>query len=183
MINGQYKRGVSQSLLKCLNDQQMMYVLLEVHKGCCGHHLVEKLLAQKVVRAGYYWPTLIKDAMEYVKKCDKYQQHSNLHQAPPHEFVSIIPTQPFAKWGLDLLGPFPQGFVQVNGQAETANKVILNWLKKRLDEHLGSWADEGSLLALKSGNRAIEILDLSSGFSNHLVFGKEFRADTPDLHL
>ncbi|XP_072057736.1 uncharacterized protein [Arachis hypogaea] len=31
---------------------------------------------------------------------------------------------------------------QANGQAEAANKVILNRLKKRLDEHLGSWADE-----------------------------------------
>ncbi|XP_015957282.1 uncharacterized protein LOC107481513 [Arachis duranensis] len=104
---------VSQSLLKCLNDQQTIYVLPKVHESYFGHHLVEKLLAQKVVRAGYYWPTLIKDAMKYVKKCDRCQQHSNLHQAPPHEFVSIIPTRPFAKWGLDLLGPFPQGFGQV----------------------------------------------------------------------
>ncbi|XP_057746723.1 uncharacterized protein LOC130965994 [Arachis stenosperma] len=30
----------------------------------------------------------------------------------------------------------------VNGQAETANKVILNGLKKRLDEHLDFWAEE-----------------------------------------
>ncbi|XP_016195258.1 uncharacterized protein LOC107636250 [Arachis ipaensis] len=31
---------------------------------------------------------------------------------------------------------------QANGKVEAANKVIFNGLKKRLDEHVGSWADD-----------------------------------------
>ncbi|XP_016173308.1 uncharacterized protein LOC107615790 [Arachis ipaensis] len=31
---------------------------------------------------------------------------------------------------------------QVNGQDEAANKLILNGLRKRLDEHMDPWADE-----------------------------------------
>ena len=33
---------------------------------------------------------------------------------------------------------YPQG----NGQAETVNKVIVNWLKKRLDDAKGKWVEE-----------------------------------------
>ncbi|XP_072067067.1 uncharacterized protein [Arachis hypogaea] len=119
-----------------------MYMLQKVHEGCRRHHLGEKSLAQKVIQAGFYWLTLMKDTMEYVKKCDKCQQHGNFHQTPPHELVSVIPTRPFAKWDLDLLGPFSQEPGQKNRQVEAANKVILNVLKKRFNEHLDSWADE-----------------------------------------
>ncbi|RTK47865.1 hypothetical protein DRJ72_14630, partial [Enterococcus faecalis] len=32
---------------------------------------------------------------------------------PPEELISVTSPWPFAKWGLDLLGPFPQGSGQV----------------------------------------------------------------------
>ncbi|XP_025703896.1 uncharacterized protein [Arachis hypogaea] len=34
-----FKKGLSQPLLKCLHPDQTEYVLKEVHKGCCGHHI------------------------------------------------------------------------------------------------------------------------------------------------
>ena len=41
------------------------------------------------------------------------QKHANFHKAPPEDLISITAPWPFAKWGLDLLGPFPQGPGQV----------------------------------------------------------------------
>ena len=41
------------------------------------------------------------------------QKHANFHKAPPEDLISITTPWPFAKWGLDLLGPFPQGPGQV----------------------------------------------------------------------
>ncbi|XP_016195198.1 uncharacterized protein LOC107636188 [Arachis ipaensis] len=64
VIAGQlYKRGFSQPLLKCVEPGNTKYILCEVHEGCCGHHIEGKTLAQKVIRAGYFWPTVIWDSM------------------------------------------------------------------------------------------------------------------------
>ncbi|XP_016205112.1 uncharacterized protein LOC107645570 [Arachis ipaensis] len=172
-----FKKGLSQPLLKCLHPDQTDYVLREVHEGCCGHHIEGKALARKLIRAGYYWPTMMNDSRGFVKKCTKCQQNANFHKAPASELSLLTSTRPFTQWGVDLLGPFPVGPGQVkylivaidyytkwieakslasisssncrkfmwrqkNGQVESANKVILLGLKKRLDSKKGVWADE-----------------------------------------
>jgi len=43
-----------------------MYVLRKIHEGICGNHLGPRSLMGKVVRAGYFWPTMQKDAIEVV---------------------------------------------------------------------------------------------------------------------
>ena len=73
-----YKRGFSQPYLRCLSLDEANYVLREVHKGACGNHSGARSLIHKVVRAGYYWPTIQADAKAYVKVCDQCQQFSNI---------------------------------------------------------------------------------------------------------
>ncbi|XP_057738168.1 uncharacterized protein LOC130955344 [Arachis stenosperma] len=63
IVQGQlFKRGLNQSLLKCLHPDQTDYVLSEVHEGCCGYHIGRRALAQKLVRAGYYRPSMMADS-------------------------------------------------------------------------------------------------------------------------
>ncbi|XP_015944522.1 uncharacterized protein LOC107469657 [Arachis duranensis] len=82
IIQGQlFKKGLSQPLLKCLHPSQTGYVLREVHEGCYGHHIGGKALARKLIRAGYYWPPMMKDSKEFVKKCMKCQENTNFHKA------------------------------------------------------------------------------------------------------
>ena len=50
----------------------------EVHEGICGNHSRSRLLVHKLIQAGYYWPTMQKDAQTYVKACDKCQRFSNI---------------------------------------------------------------------------------------------------------
>ena len=66
-----YKRGFSQPYLRCLSPNEVNYVLRGVHEGACGNHSRAKSLIHKVVRAGYYWPTIQADAKAYVKVCDQ----------------------------------------------------------------------------------------------------------------
>ena len=63
-----YKRGFSAPLLKCIGKEDANYVLREVHKGLCGNHIGARTLEGKTLRQGYYWPTMLKDATELVKK-------------------------------------------------------------------------------------------------------------------
>nr|XP_025640759.1 uncharacterized protein LOC112735437 [Arachis hypogaea] len=108
-----FKKGLSQPLLKCLHPDQTDYVLMEVHEGCCGHYIGGKALARKLIRAGYYWPLMMRDSQEFVRKCAKCQENANFHRAPAFELSLLTSSRPFAQWGIDLLGPFPVGPGQV----------------------------------------------------------------------
>ncbi|XP_020219431.1 uncharacterized protein K02A2.6 [Cajanus cajan] len=216
-----YRRDFSTPLLKCLAPTEAEYVIREVHEGICGTHSGARTTVAKILRAGYYWPTMNTDCDTFVKKCQPCQKHSNLIHQPAEQLHCIPPAWSFATWGADILGPFPtakgqckflivavdlftkwieakplacisahqvQKFLwknvitrfgvphtlltdnglqfadrklnefladlgvqhkvtsvehpQTNGQAESANKVILAELKKRLGEAKGAWAEQ-----------------------------------------
>jgi len=63
-------------------------------------------MASKVLRAGYYWPTVQGDYSEYVKKCTKCQEFGPLHHAKPKELHSLIFPWSFTIWGMDIIDPF-----------------------------------------------------------------------------
>ena len=96
------------------------YVLKEVHKGGCGHHIGGKSLALKVLRAKYYWPSMIWDAREFIKCYPSCQQHTHFGVAHPEDLNTISSSWPFHRWGLDLLGPFSLAL----GQLKYLIKVV-----------------------------------------------------------
>uniref|UniRef100_A0A2N9FLD8 Uncharacterized protein n=1 Tax=Fagus sylvatica TaxID=28930 RepID=A0A2N9FLD8_FAGSY len=107
-----YKMGFSRPHLRCLSPEEANYVIREVHEGICGNHSGARSLAHKLTRAGYYWPSLLHDATQYVKTCDKCQRFANIPRVPPEEITPITSPWPFAQWGLDIMGPFPVGTKQ-----------------------------------------------------------------------
>jgi len=88
--------------------------LAKVHKGICGNHSARTSLEKKLLHAGYYLPTLQKDAMVYIKKCDAWQRHRNLHKTLLKELFIITIPWIFHEWGMDLLGPFPKLWDDLN---------------------------------------------------------------------
>jgi len=62
-------------------------VLREVHEGACGNHSRVRALVHKVIRVGYYWPTIQVDAKAYVKVCNQCQRFSNV---PRQLFIHTI---------------------------------------------------------------------------------------------
>ena len=77
-----YERGFSRPYLRGLGTEKADYVMREVHEGICGNHSGFRSLVHKLVRAGYYWPTMQKDAEAYVRACDKCQRFSLLENQP-----------------------------------------------------------------------------------------------------
>ena len=53
-----YKRGFLQPYLRCIEEEEAKYVLEEVHGGICGDHMGVKSLVRKIMKAGYFWPTM-----------------------------------------------------------------------------------------------------------------------------
>ncbi|KAL0401760.1 UNVERIFIED_CONTAM: Gag-Pol polyprotein [Sesamum latifolium] len=66
-----YKKSYTHPLLRCLSIEEGIHVLQEIHGGCCGAHAGTRILANKALRAGYFWPTMKQDAIRLVSKCQR----------------------------------------------------------------------------------------------------------------
>ncbi|XP_072056257.1 uncharacterized protein [Arachis hypogaea] len=110
-----YRCDFSQPLLKCLNKDEAREVMNEIHKGVCGNHIGGRTLAAKIARTGYYWPTMKRDCLAKVKACDKCQKHEAISTKPAEVLHSM--------------------------EAEAANRVVLQAIKKKLDNAKGEWAE------------------------------------------
>ncbi|GAA0169555.1 hypothetical protein LIER_24009 [Lithospermum erythrorhizon] len=82
-------------------------MLVEIHDGWCRSHIGARSLAIKVTRVDYYWPTLVKDSVAYVKRCDACQRLGNSPQFPTSTLTPVVSLIPFAMWGIDLVGKLP----------------------------------------------------------------------------
>jgi len=78
-------------------------VLNDCHSGACGGHLSGIATAQKIIRAGYFWPTLFHDCIHAVRRCEQCQLYANKARAPPALLHPVITAGPFCKWGIDFM--------------------------------------------------------------------------------
>ncbi|WVZ15676.1 hypothetical protein V8G54_013242 [Vigna mungo] len=108
-----YRRGYVYPLLKCLVESEAEYVMRELHQGVCGRHTGGRALRARILRAGFFWPTLEKDSKMFVQKCKSCQQHGNVSHEPGAELQSLVSPWPFAQWGMDIVGPFLTGRSQM----------------------------------------------------------------------
>ncbi|KAL0355818.1 UNVERIFIED_CONTAM: hypothetical protein Sradi_4028700 [Sesamum radiatum] len=146
--NDLYKRTIDGPLLKCLDEKRAQYVLREIHEGSCGNHSSGRSLAQKVCWQGYFWPTLVKDATEFARKCESCQRFGSLIHTPATPMEPIRIACPFDQWGIDIVGPFPQAiaqkkfilvaveyiskWVEVEALAKITKKEMINFIWKNI---------------------------------------------------
>lgn len=69
-----------------------------------------------------------KDALLYVRKCEKCQKFSPLIHQPAAKLNSITGPWPFAQWGLDLVGPMPTAPGN-NRYMITATDYFTKWIE------------------------------------------------------
>ncbi|XP_025680553.2 uncharacterized protein [Arachis hypogaea] len=111
-----YRRGFSQPLLKCLSKDEAKEVMDEVHEGVCGNHIGGRALAAKIVRTG----EIISD---------------NGRQFTDNKLGSFLKNFDIKYHFSSVEHP------QTNGQAEAANRVVLQAIKKKLNDAKGEWAE------------------------------------------
>jgi hypothetical protein len=59
----------------------------------------------KVFRQGFYWPSIIDDALKLVTTCQACQNFSPNFQAPSQPSQLITPSWSLQRWGIDIVGP------------------------------------------------------------------------------
>ncbi|KAL0439155.1 UNVERIFIED_CONTAM: hypothetical protein Slati_2398500 [Sesamum latifolium] len=127
-----YKKSYTHPLLRCLSTEEGIHILQEIHSGCCGAHVGTRILANKALRAGYFWPTMKQDAIRLVSK----------------EIISDNGRQfqgrKIQEWcqGLRIKQRFTTvAHPQANGQVEVTNRILVQGIKRRLE--VGeNWAEE-----------------------------------------
>ena len=162
-----YKRGFFTPILKCIAGKDIEYVLTEVHEGICENHIGARALAGKVLRQGYYWPTILKDATDLVKKCRVYKEHTKISRLPSEPLTSITSPWPFQQWGLDILGPLPLG----KGQCKFIIFVV---------DYFTKWAEAEPLATIteqKISNFVLRAIKCRFGIPRALVSNNEKQFD------
>ncbi|XP_057984620.1 uncharacterized protein LOC131169412 [Hevea brasiliensis] len=98
------KRFFEGLLLLSVTKKQSEQIMEEVHAGVCGPHMNGRVLADKILRLGYYWSTMDTDCAKFVKRCHECQIHGNLNHLPSSELYSMTSPWPFSIWGIDIIG-------------------------------------------------------------------------------
>nr|KYP48747.1 Transposon Ty3-G Gag-Pol polyprotein [Cajanus cajan] len=105
MLNNElYKKGFDGILFKCLGNHESYIAMVEVHEGICGAHQAGEKMKWTLSRKGFYWPTMIKNCIEFAKSCEECQRHGPIQRVPTSELHSIIKPWPFRGWAIDVIG-------------------------------------------------------------------------------
>ncbi|GJV56327.1 reverse transcriptase domain-containing protein [Tanacetum coccineum] len=113
-----------------------------------GGHYGANSTAKKIFDAGFYWPTIYKDAYEFVKTCDACQRQGKISQRDEMPQNAIQVCEIFDLWGIDFMGPFP---------SSKGNKYILVAV-----DYLSKWVEAK---ALPTNDARVVVKFLKSLFS------------------
>jgi hypothetical protein len=100
-----YKQGRDGVLRRCIYTHEIPMVLEGCHSDACGGHFAGDVIARKALLAGYWWPSLFKDAYQYARKCDPCQCTGKPTPSTAMPLVPLIALAPFEKWGIDFVDP------------------------------------------------------------------------------
>eukprot|EP00253_Pinus_taeda_P019786 PITA_19786 len=74
ITNELFKTGPNLVIRRCVREDEMPDILKACHDEPFGGHFTDKRTSYKILSLGYYWPSLFKDAKQYVKRCDSCQR-------------------------------------------------------------------------------------------------------------
>ncbi|XP_072056315.1 uncharacterized protein [Arachis hypogaea] len=104
MADELYKKGIDGNFSRCLGQDDQNIALGEVHNGICGAHHAGEKKKWVLYRNHVYWPSIIKNYIDYAKACQECQKHGSIQQITASELHSIIKPWPFKGWAFGLIG-------------------------------------------------------------------------------
>ncbi|XP_071926099.1 uncharacterized protein [Coffea arabica] len=123
-LNGEvlYKRTSDLNLLRCIDEDEAQYMMKEVHSGVCGPYMNGHLLAKKIMRTGYFWITMERDCIDFVRRYNAKNLNNDMVDGLCEQFK--IRHRNSAIYRL-----------QMNGAVEAANKNLKKIIRKMTERH------------------------------------------------
>ncbi|GJR31622.1 putative nucleotidyltransferase, ribonuclease H [Tanacetum coccineum] len=130
---------------RCVHGSETRKILDECHHGPTGGHYGPSITAKKVFDAGFYWPTIFKEAQTLVQNCDACQRSGSISRRDEMPLNNIQVSEIFDIWGIDFMGPFPKShkfeyilvaidyvfkLAEVEALPTNDSRVVVNFLKK-----------------------------------------------------
>ncbi|GKC16515.1 reverse transcriptase domain-containing protein [Tanacetum coccineum] len=78
-----------QVIRRCVHGKEALDILEACHNRPTGGHHGANLTAKKVFDAGFFWPTIYKDAHELVKNCDSCQRQGKISRGNKYILVAV----------------------------------------------------------------------------------------------
>ena len=91
---------------RCIPQDEIQDVLKHCHSLDVGGHFRVSKIVSKVLQSNFWWPTLFKDAREYVLTCDRCQRMGKISKKQEMPLKGILEIEIFDVWGIDFMGPF-----------------------------------------------------------------------------
>ena len=105
-----YKLCSDQVIRRYVAADEIPQILESCHAAAYGGHFGGHRTAAKIMQSGYFWPTIFKDAYDFVKGCDRCPRTGNITSRHEMPLTNILEVKVFYVWGIDFMGPFPPSF-------------------------------------------------------------------------
>ncbi|GJR81962.1 reverse transcriptase domain-containing protein [Tanacetum coccineum] len=114
---------------RCVFGQEAHDILMACHNGPTGGHHGANYTAKKIFDAGFFWPTIYRDAHDLVTRCEACQRQGKISQKDEMPQNAIQVCEIFDVWGIDFMGPFPSS--QGNKYILVAIDYLSKWVEAK----------------------------------------------------
>ncbi|GJY89181.1 reverse transcriptase domain-containing protein [Tanacetum coccineum] len=167
-----FKICADQVIRRCVHGKEALDILEACHNGPTGGHYGANYTAKKIFNSGFYWPTIYKDAHDFVTRCDIFDYLSKWVEAkalPANDarvvckFLKTL----FSRFGAHRAIISDRGthfyndqfakvmlkygvthrlstayHPQTSGQVEVSNRGLKRILERTVGENRASWSDK-----------------------------------------
>ncbi|GJY59877.1 reverse transcriptase domain-containing protein [Tanacetum coccineum] len=112
---------------RCIAGNEILKILAHCHSGPTRDHYSASITGRKAYESGFFWPSIFKDAKDYVMRCDACQRSGNISSRSEMPQNNIQVCDVFDIWGLDFMGPFP------NSKGNKYILVAVDYVSKWVD--------------------------------------------------
>ena len=90
-----YKHWANQVIRRCVPEDEMGSILNHYHALSWGRHFGGQRTTAKILQSGFYWPSLFKDAHQFVSACDKCQRMGSISKRDEPLMRTILEVELF----------------------------------------------------------------------------------------
>nr|GEU63185.1 reverse transcriptase domain-containing protein [Tanacetum cinerariifolium] len=130
-----------QVIRRCVHGKEALDILEACHNGPTGGHHGANLTAKKLFDFDFFWPTIYKDAHEFVKNLDSF--------GAPRAIISDYGTHFCNDQFLKVMLKYEVNHhlstayhPQTSGQVEVSNRGLKRILERTIGENRASWLDK-----------------------------------------